>query len=226
MSTLIETQAEALLSELRGARRRALPFAALGVIAALIALVTLTWLVIENRRQATEIEQQKQLAQSRLNMLDRTLRQLKASESAGAPLVKQAIAQATAADEALNPGLQVLAQGVANGWDVDLFWCAGSGEAANYAAAQKAGGLLASEAQSGRAIAAGIRLGRVRMRPVREQDRSAWPAGFYAVSDGGKGEDAAADAIATFLATKQSSVSRIQSRGNATPFYVSIFACN
>ncbi|MDV3457318.1 hypothetical protein RZN05_10020 [Sphingomonas sp. HF-S4] len=248
MSTSFTTQTEALLAELSSTRRRTLPFAALGVLATLVALAIMLWLLAENRRQAAEIERQTQVAQKSIAQLNATLAQLKAGGQSSR-LVQQAIGQATAAKVALSEvqttaldpgetagvtvppaevtlGPQLIARGPDSGWDVDLFWCAGPGEAGNYAAARQAGILLGIEAARGRAIAPGVRVGRVRLRTVREQGRANWPAGFYAVSDGGDGEDAAANAAATFLTSKQLAVGRKQSQGKPTASYFSIFACN
>lgn len=248
MSTSFPTQTEVLLAELRSTRRRSLPFAALGVLATLVALAIMLWLVAENRRQAAEIERQTQVAQKSIAQLNATLAQLKASGQSS-QLVQQAIGQATAAKVALSEvlttaldpgetagvtvppaevtlGPLLVAQGPASGWDIDVFWCAGPGEAANYTAARQVSILLAIEAARGRALAAGVRVGRVRLRTVREQGRSNWPPGFYALSDGGDGEDAAADAATSFLASKQLAIARKQSRGRPTATYFSIFACN
>lgn len=248
MSTIFATETEALLTELRSTRRRTLPFAALGVLATLVALAIMVWLVIENRRQAEEVERQTQIARQSIAQLNATLAEI---EQSGQPsrLVAQAIGQATAAKVALSAvqttaldptetagvtvppaaatlGPQTIARGPDSGWDVDVFWCAGPGEAGNYAAAREAGILLGIEAARGRAIASGVRVGRVRLRTIRERGRGNWPAGFYVISDGGDGEDAAADAAAAFLMGKQVPVGRKQSRGKPTASYFSVFACN
>jgi hypothetical protein len=248
MTTVFATQTEALLSELRSTRRRTLPFAALGVLAALLALVIMVWLVLENRHQAAEIKYQTQVAQASIAQLNATLAQIEQSGQASR-LVTKAIGQATAAKVALSEvqtvaldpgetagvtfppavvtlGPQLVAKGPDSGWDIDVFWCAGPGEAANYAAARQAGILLGIEAARGRPIADGVRVGRVRVRTIRAQGRSNWPPGFYAISDGGDGEDAAADAAAAFLTAKQLAVGRKQSLGKPTATYFSIFACN
>jgi hypothetical protein len=126
-------------------------------------------------------------------------------------------------------GSSILTTGASDGWDIDVFWCMGAGEAADYTRAVRVADALAAGAAQGKPIASGVRLGRVRLRslpPSQQQD------GYYArqrvsiVWDPGPGEENAARATAAFLGDRAGIAPRpVRSRGAQTGWYLSVFVC-
>lgn len=118
----------------------------------------------------------------------------------------------------------------ATGWDVDLFWCNGSGADANAQIARQLGASLAEPAKSGRSIAPGVTLGQIRVRSISATYPAAGRSvGRRVVYDSGIGERDAATAVLTTL-------NAALGGGNGAPFtlvegkratkwYVSAFVC-
>jgi hypothetical protein len=136
---------------------------------------------------------------------------------------------------AVNLDTQVLSMGLASGWDIDVFWCAGGGaqtEAANYSVALDRARSLAAAATAQTQIAPGVRLGRVRVRVLPEARQGLIPGTRVinaALGDGHQmraeaSEAAAAERIAAFLNRKQPPFQPFQSQ-TRTPWYLSLFAC-
>lgn len=116
------------------------------------------------------------------------------------------------------------------GWDVDLFWCQGPSENTNYRLARGLGESLATFAKSGRSIAPGVALGRVRIRPAT----AAWQAtpnsparNSWIVYDQGPGEREAALALqrAVNSSTNEVVLGLGASDGALTSWYLSGFIC-
>ena len=126
-------------------------------------------------------------------------------------------------------GSTILTAGASNGWDMDVFWCMGEGEARNYTRGVQVADALAAAAAAGSPIADGVRLGRIRLRslpPSQQHD------GFYArqgtsiVWDPGPGEQDAAKAAAALVRGKSGiALNPVRSRGALTGWYLSVFVC-
>lgn len=118
-----------------------------------------------------------------------------------------------------------------SGWDVDLFWCSGANRNANYQTASTIGSGFASLAVSGRTIAPGVALGRVRILPAPAAlQRPPGPAiGFTVVHDIGAGEAEAGRAILdTINGSLVAGVPRfrlLRSYGRPTRWLISAFVC-
>lgn len=128
---------------------------------------------------------------------------------------------------------QLLTLGTATGWDIDMFWCAGDGAAANYAVARAAAMAIAGPAARSTPIASGVRLGRIRLLPVRPQDGALWRRAMQGrslllVTDGGPGEADAARAVLGQLPGLGAAVVDQQTIGGnqaISRWYLSGFAC-
>ncbi len=121
----------------------------------------------------------------------------------------------------------MVARGPSTGWDVDVFWCKGTNQDKDYAVARASAGVLSDYAANSKALAPGIVLGRVRLRPWPETMRDGSFKGLIVVSDAAKGEDEVRNVIANLLSTRQKvTFQPRRSVGNATPFYLSVFACD
>lgn len=135
---------------------------------------------------------------------------------------------------------QVFATGVSNGWDIDVFWCAGGDEAARYEAGRKVAAALAGEVSKGYlGTAKGFPLGRIRLRvlPVGLQALGDYPKeGNQVRGETGKndkGENVRANQLVVWLNTNQSAesfgLSEEFKRVNikmVTPYYLSVFVCS
>lgn len=212
-----------------GARRQ-WRWAAVSVLLATLAIASLAWAMLrENSFRQKEAAQNallakaledKQKALDQVRDLTVQMQSLIATSPTGSTTLIREVQQQTeriadkveAAEAEQAPlklpargrtaGVQLLTLGWAAGWDVDVFWCAGPGEERNYSAAWSISTLLGRNAAVKRPLAPGVSLGRVRLRPVREQDRRAWSDGAYAVYDSGPGEREAAQALSSFVAGK------------------------
>lgn len=116
------------------------------------------------------------------------------------------------------------------GWDVDLFWCQGPSEKANYRLARGLGESLATFAKSGRSIAPRVALGRVRIRPatVAWQAMAKSPARkSWIVHDRGPGEREAAVALQRAINSSSNEVvmGLGVSDGDLTRWYLTGFIC-
>ena len=161
----------------------------------------------------------------------RTFNTEKASAAAEAPPA-QGVAPTPGVDTTagLSREMTALTGQSPTGWDVDLFWCQGNGEAANLRLAWSFGNAFASYARSARPIAPGVTLGRIRVRPLTPQG---WRnIGFRSpgvVHDSGPGEREAAEAIRSLvngsIAAGQPVFGLGRSLGKPTPWYISVFAC-
>lgn len=125
----------------------------------------------------------------------------------------------------------VLAPTSSTGWDVDVFWCLGPTATNNYQTALRLGSDLARLANTGRAIAPGVILGRVRVRSVTldYNARTAKPElGWRIVADGGLGEREAATALKNSLdaaVSEQKQSFTVANAGGRTRWYLSVFIC-
>ena len=126
------------------------------------------------------------------------------------------------------PAPVVLAQGVPAGWDVDVFWCSGDGDGDLQTKAKQISDLLAGYSNEGTQLAPGIRLGRVRVRPLTETMRAqgGWfDRGLSIVQDGNLGEAAAASAIATTVQSHVNMALGIKKSSSLSKWYLSVFIC-
>ncbi|MFN3456146.1 MAG: hypothetical protein ACK4Z8_01055 [Novosphingobium sp.] len=128
-------------------------------------------------------------------------------------------------------GSVILGAGPSIGWDIDIFWCEGpTGETERYKTALEIGQSLSQAAVAGKFIMPGMKLGRVRLRslPVTQQSsKQFYTSGNALISDGGKGEAAAADALKNFIvSTAKKSLDIKQSYGANTNWYLSAFICS
>lgn len=124
---------------------------------------------------------------------------------------------------------KVLAAGRKEGWDIDVFWCQGSGEAELYATAYQAAAELARLSTAGQPIEPGVILGRVRLRslPVRFQQDPGYAArDTVLVYDGGRGEKEAAEALRRRLRERPQlpPFALVPSTGRSQ-WYLSAFVC-
>lgn len=116
------------------------------------------------------------------------------------------------------------------GWDLDIFWCRGPRQDVDFRRAEMLGRELGAMAEDGRAIAPGVRLGRVRTRPasVAYQRQPASPAArSWVVADASPGEAeaaAAARASANILLGHEL-LGMGRSGGAPTRWYLSMFLC-
>ena len=145
-----------------------------------------------------------------------------ASLSEAAPLGNESL-PGSAAPEALTGPSK-------DGWDVDVFWCKGPDALLNYRRAVVVSKALADLSTSGRALASGVRLGRVRRRPASEQyqQQEGSPARYaMVVADSGPGEREAAialrDSANTLLGAPMLRLGT--STGTPTRWYLSMFVC-
>jgi hypothetical protein len=130
----------------------------------------------------------------------------------------------------LSYATQLIGSGPDNGWDLDVFWCAGGSEQAKYSAAFELASQLGAKANAKSPIAPGVLLGKIKLRslPLSRQE----PAGIYpnrgnlVVHDGGKGEEQAARAVRSALARQAPPLTVATSVGKQTPYYLSIFVCS
>lgn len=130
-----------------------------------------------------------------------------------------------------NPSTEELTRASADGWDIDVFWCQGDGALLNYRRAVLVSEALADLSKSGRSIASGVKLGRVRRRPapIEYQRQEGSPAQWsLVVSDSGPGEREAAlalrDSANTLLG--QPLLRLGTSTGTPTRWYISMFLCS
>lgn len=126
---------------------------------------------------------------------------------------------------------QVLSAGTPSGWDIDVFWCAGGGnenETTNYSSAVDVAKQLAAQASTGRPLSVGVKLGRVRLRPLPDlRQGGSYPArgsGNTLRAESSTGEQLAASALLTALNGSNHKFSITGSR-MVTPFYMSAFVC-
>jgi hypothetical protein len=120
----------------------------------------------------------------------------------------------------------------ATGWDLDLYWCQGNGEAGHYQSARSLGDYFASVARSGRSVGPGVTLGRIRTRPagVDAYRRLGFTTpGAWVIWDSGSGEQAAAGAVRDAAANSGvagiRSLQPIHSNGRPTRWLLSVFVC-
>lgn len=112
------------------------------------------------------------------------------------------------------------------GWDVDVFYCLSGDEAGNRARAERAAKALAAAADARSDIAAGMKLGRVRLRELR-QDVNA-RAGYRISGDvvrAEAGERAEAEALIAHLTNSDAGAPRLDILSSRSPWYISAFFC-
>lgn len=136
------------------------------------------------------------------------------------------------ASPALSYGTRILAVGPANGWDVDVFWCEGTGEADHYARALQAATLLADAARAGRrmnneAEEHSVVIGRVRLRSLPTDQQAGLNGGNWVNWDRGPGEETAATALVRHWGRHKPPLlfRTVQSVGTPTRWYLSAFVC-
>jgi hypothetical protein len=126
--------------------------------------------------------------------------------------------------------VRALSQASSDGWDVDVFWCRGPQQDLNYRRAVMLSSNFAELSRSGRAIAAGVKLGRIRIRPAELdfQQREGSPARWASViADSRAGEQEAAAAVrdSANILLGQPLLRLGRSVGAPTPWYLSLFLC-
>jgi hypothetical protein len=158
-------------------------------------------------------------------------------EGAGASAGVRAETAAAGSTEAtgLTYETLVMSAGRPEGWDIDLFWCAGGGlqtETLNFALARDRGRMLAAIADKGDPLSPGVRLGRIRVRVLPEarqgldqRTRIQYPK----LGDGNQlraepGEGSAYIAVQRLLNREQPGFYYFASQ-TRTPWYFSLFAC-
>lgn len=252
---------QAVLAQLetRGARMR--PVLAAAMLIAVLSLAAATVLMLRSFQQARQLEEQaRQLKDARQHLiqavaerdrvaadlarLNRVLSSRTASpaELQTARETSQGLAETVpgASREGFampaavpTPGVQLLTLGAATGWDIDFFWCAGPGSAANYSAARGAAVALAGAAAGSEAIAPGVRVGRIRLRPIQPADTPIWRRAadgrsLFMVTDSGRGEAEAAKAVLGRIGGDAAAVVDQGSLGGAqaaSRWYLSAIAC-
>jgi hypothetical protein len=143
--------------------------------------------------------------------------------------------------ETPNPKTQTLAAGSANGWDLDLFWCASrdpATEQGNYTIALARGRLLAQSATARRPIGSGVLLGRIRLRVLPTSSQGTLPNGlvYPQAGDGlqlryedkaprNRIELGAARAVQQLVNRAAGPPADLVTAGTPTPWYMSMFVC-
>ena len=119
----------------------------------------------------------------------------------------------------------VLADGNASGWDIDVFACE-SGGATSYEQARKIGTTLASKASASEKLARES-LGRIRLRILpRSSERVGFPVGKNQVqADADGAERRLATEIAKLASSTVGKGFLIGSSTSGTAYYLSVFAC-
>jgi hypothetical protein len=117
-----------------------------------------------------------------------------------------------------------------SGWDLDIFWCRGARQDENFRKAATLGAEFGRLAGEGRALAAGVRLGRVRARPasVAYQRQPGSPASrSWVVADSGMAEEQAAAAVrqSAIVLLGGDVIGQATSVGAPTRWYLSMFIC-
>lgn len=237
--------------ERRSARSRTVIAAA--ILIAVLSLVAATLLLVRSMGQAEQLkikEEQLERALQERNAIAARLAEYNkvlASRDASPEAVQAARESSRALSQALPEAdggafaapsqtaaqrVQLLTVGAPTGWDLDVFWCDGPGAAESYAAARAAAIALAGPAAATQAIAPGVRLGRVQLRPIRPQDTSVWRAAMkgrslLVVADPGKGEVEAAEAIVRKILTSAAVIDQSELGTPQSPsrWYLSVVAC-
>jgi hypothetical protein len=121
---------------------------------------------------------------------------------------------------------------IAQGWDADIFWCGGAGEAANKANAERVQAILSTEQtrqlQQGRSDSSGLpfQVGRVRLREL-QAGVNARP-GYQIRSNlirGEAGETMQAETLRRFIGAQNGPTLTVQTSSQSTPYYLSVFLC-
>jgi hypothetical protein len=147
-----------------------------------------------------------------------------------APPVEQVEEEAVAAGApgaSLSYQTRLLATGDPKGWDIDVFWCQGPVEEANFAKAQAAAESLAGRAKAGERLA-GQALGRVRLRsmPPAFQKRPGDPGrGDVVIWDDGAGEQPLAAAVLATINPPAGNAFHVVRSTARSRWYVGVFAC-
>lgn len=126
----------------------------------------------------------------------------------------------------------VRARGSQGGWDIDVFWCVDSRNQRlnreNYARAAMDANRLAVASTAGQPIVPGIKLGRIRLRPLPELRQGAGlPVGASGMSlraEEKVSERNAANAVASLL-NRSGGEYRIDRSQQSTDYYLSVFVC-
>lgn len=117
----------------------------------------------------------------------------------------------------------------ATGWDVDLFWCKDKNQQSNWDNALSYAAIAASAANSGRAIAAGVTLGRIQVKSIevaRERGIRGGAAPRRISYDSAPGEQRAAEALRQLLDPRGDILKVNLSNGSKTRWYLSVFFCS
>lgn len=162
------------------------------------------------------------------------------SGEAAIAVQRSIVAEVTPAAPQVTTRTQVLAAGVANGWDIDLFWCSSDDATINqqnYNIAMSKGSLLARISSARNTIAPGVQLGRVRLRALPPSRQGLLPNGllYPRLGDGlqlryenqapsERIELPAARAVATLVNQSPPGAALFASQ-TPTPFYLSLFVC-
>jgi hypothetical protein len=117
-----------------------------------------------------------------------------------------------------------------SGWDLDVFWCRGDRQDENYRRADALAREFGALASAGRAIAPGVRLGRVRSRPATiayqgQPGSAARQSWVVADSSPGEAEAAAAVRDSANALLGQPLIGAGTSTGAPTRWYLSLFLC-
>lgn len=117
-----------------------------------------------------------------------------------------------------------------SGWDLDIFWCRGALANENYQRADVLATEFGALARAGRALAPGVRLGRVRARPASiayQQLPKSAAVRPWVIADRGAGEAEAAAAVRVSANTLlgRELIGAGTSTGRPTKWYLSLFLC-
>jgi hypothetical protein len=136
------------------------------------------------------------------------------------------------ADQAPSLETQVVGIGPAEGWDIDVFWCAAdtdAGNVANYNYAKRVANGLGSVATKQHPVGPGVMLGRVQLRPLPQlvQGRGDYPvrgSGNTLLIGADSGEQEAGTALLKVL-TKSNFDFAPRQTMDGSKYYMSAFVC-
>jgi hypothetical protein len=251
-NTALEDEgARGLLEELERASRRSRPLVALALLAFVLSFALIVYMFSRERQQAAEIQELTLRARAAEQRLDATLQRMR-REGVSPQLLEEAVSESDRLSDTLagiqslqvaeppppqagvtppatsnTDALQTVAAGNRSGWDIDIFWCRGPHGETNYSLARTASLHLASAAAGEASLASGVKLGRVRVRPLMEvSQRDFARRGTWVNADRGRGEEQAGGAIAAFLDERLPiQVPRLFDPGPPTQWYLSVFVC-
>lgn len=135
-------------------------------------------------------------------------------------------ASSTISETQSAPATVLLSPTSATGWDIDIFWCDGRNAQANFKQAEAFGQLASASANSGRAIAPGVSLGRVRVRSIARAKVNGPSSSQFIAVDPGAGETEAGGALQGLFNAKGANFSLAEQTNSRTPWYLSAVVCS